>query len=72
MTRARRILRGTLAWAAIGLLCTLGGPAGALDVGQKAPDFTLIAPGGRPVRLAELLDKGPLVLYTFIDAFAAA
>ena len=71
MTRARQILRAAILWVVAGLLCALVGPAGAIDVGQKAPDFTLTAPGGRQVRLADLLDKGPLVLYTFIDAFAA-
>jgi peroxiredoxin len=48
------------------------GPVSALDVGQKAPDFTLTAPGNKPVRLADLLGKGPVVIYTFIDVFAAA
>src|SRR6185436_11362614 len=47
----------------------LAGPALALDVGQKAPDFTLNAPGGKQVKLADLLGKGPIVLYTFIGAF---
>ena len=47
----------------------LGSPASALDVGQKAPDFTLNAPGGKQVKLADLLGKGPIVLYTFIGAF---
>jgi hypothetical protein len=47
----------------------LAGPAMALDVGQKAPDFTLNAPGGKQVKLADLLGKGPIVLYTFIGAF---
>jgi hypothetical protein len=47
----------------------LGSPAGALDVGQKAPDFTLNAPGGKQVKLADLLGKGPIVVYTFIGAF---
>lgn len=45
------------------------GPAAALDVGQKAPDFTLAAPGGKHVKLSDLTAKGPLVLYTFIQAF---
>ena len=45
------------------------GPAAALDVGQKAPDFTLAAPGGKQVKLSDLTAKGPLVLYTFIQAF---
>jgi hypothetical protein len=46
-------------------------PAGALEVGQKAPDFTLTGPGNRPVRLGDLLGKGPVVVYTIIQAFSA-
>ncbi len=49
----------------------LGGPAHAIEVGQQAPDFTLAGPGGNQVRLADLLGKGPVVLYTFVEAFAA-
>jgi hypothetical protein len=45
-------------------------PGAALDVGQKAPDFTLAAPGGKQVKLSDLTAKGPVVLYTFIQAFA--
>jgi len=47
----------------------LAGPASALQVGEKAPDFTLTAPGGKQVKLADLLGKGPVVIYTFIQAF---
>jgi peroxiredoxin Q/BCP len=47
----------------------LASPATALEVGQKAPDFTLNAPGGKQIKLADLLGKGPIVLYTFIGAF---
>ncbi len=43
--------------------------APALEVGQKAPDFTLVGPGNKPVKLSELTAKGPVVLYTFIQAF---
>jgi peroxiredoxin len=50
----------------------LAGPANALEVGQKAPDFTLTAPGNKQVKLADLLGKGPVVIYTFVDAFGAA
>ena len=50
-------------------IMALGSPALALDVGEKAPDFTLNAPGGKQVKLADLLGKGPIVLYTFIGAF---
>ena len=44
-------------------------PASALQVGDKAPDFTLPGPEGKPVKLSELTAKGPVVLYTFIAAF---
>jgi hypothetical protein len=50
----------------------LAGPANALEVGQKAPDFTLRSPGNKQVKLADLLGKGPVVIYTFVDAFGAA
>ena len=61
-------------WSAIAVVGTLAGlvlagPAAALEVGQKAPDFTLPAPGGKPVKLSDLTAKGPVVLYTFIQAF---
>jgi hypothetical protein len=56
---------------ALGMLAVLlaVGAAQALEVGQKAPDFTLPAPGNKPVKLTELTAKGPVVLYTFIQAF---
>ena len=44
-------------------------PASALQVGDKAPDFTLPGPEGKPVKLSDLTAKGPVVLYTFIAAF---
>ena len=43
--------------------------APALEVGQKAPEFTLTGPDNKPVKLSELTAKGPVVLYTFIQAF---
>jgi peroxiredoxin Q/BCP len=54
-----------------GLVLVLGlaGPATALDVGQKAPDFSIAGTGGKPVKLADMLGKGPIVIYTFIQAF---
>ena len=69
-----KISRKTLCGALFGaLLAFVGvGSASALDVGQKAPDFTLTAPGNKQVKLADVLGRGPVVLYTFIDAFAAA
>ena len=44
-------------------------PACALQTGDKAPDFSLVGPGNKPVKLADLTAKGPVVLYTFIQAF---
>ncbi len=57
----------------LGLVASLVlvGSAHALEVGQKAPDFTLVAPGNKQVRLTDLLGKGPVVLYTIIQAFTA-
>ena len=63
-------IRGVLVFltgAIIGLLLT--SDASALEVGQRAPDFTLVAQDGRPVKLADLLGKGPVVIFTFIEAF---
>ena len=51
------------------LLTSLVLPAAALEVGQKAPDFTLPAPGGKQVKLSDLTAKGPVVIFTFIQAF---
>jgi hypothetical protein len=45
------------------------GAASALEVGQQAPEFTLMSAAGKPVKLSELTAKGPVVLYTFIQAF---
>ena len=47
----------------------LASPVAALEVGQKAPDFTLAAPGGKQVKLSDLTAKGPVVIFTFIQAF---
>ena len=68
----RRIQVGRVsAIAAAATLASLvvAAPGAALDVGQKAPDFTLAAPGGKQVKLSDLTAKGPVVLYTFIQAF---
>ena len=51
----------------LGLVVTA--PAAALEVGDKAPEFSLNSPDGKPVKLAELTAKGPVVLYTFVAAF---
>jgi peroxiredoxin Q/BCP len=44
-------------------------PASALQVGDKAPEFSLPGPEGKPVKLSDLTAKGPVVLYTFVAAF---
>ena len=67
---ARRFrVAGLLAGALLAL--ALATPAAALEVGRKAPDFTLPGSKGQPVKLSELTAKGPVVLYTFIQAFTA-
>ena len=51
------------------LSLTLASLGSALEVGQKAPDFSLNNTDGKPVKLSELTAKGPVVVYTFIAAF---
>ena len=63
----KRRVSALLAGLVAGLLLATG--ASALEVGDKAPDFTLAAPGGKQVKLSDLTAKGPVVLYTFIQAF---
>lgn len=43
--------------------------ATGLDVGAKAPDFTLPAAGGGAVTLSEALKEGPVVLVFYHLAF---
>lgn len=42
-----------------------------LDVGEKAPDFTLPDQDGNDLRLYELLEGGPLVLFFYPKAFTS-
>ena len=65
--RSMRLRKIVLAGALLTLVAA--GPAAALEVGQKAPDFTLAGVGGKQVKLADMLGKGPIVVYTFIQAF---
>jgi peroxiredoxin len=64
-----RIVTGLVVAAALGL--ALASPVQALNVGDKAPEFTLNGPDGKPVKLADLTAKGPVVLYTFVAAFTS-
>ncbi len=67
----RHLLKvGLLAMAMATLILVV--EARALEVGQPAPDFTLTAPGGKQIKLTDLLAKGPVVIYTFIQAFTKA
>ena len=65
--RTRKTLIGAALTLAVAL--ALVGPLEALEVGQKAPDFALNGPDGKPVKLGDLTAKGPIVLYTFVAAF---
>src|SRR2546426_1061679 len=41
----------------------LAGAAPALEVGQKAPEFALNGPDGKPVKLSDLTAKSPVYRY---------
>ena len=69
MRHTRSALRALFLSAVAGAL--LVAPASALQVGDKAPDFALTAAGGKEVKLRDLLAKGPVVLYTFVQVFNA-
>ena len=62
-----RTVTAVVVAAALGL--ALAAPVHALNVGDKAPEFTLNGPDGKPVKLGDLTAKGPVVLYTFVAAF---
>ena len=53
----------------IPILAALLGASAALKVGDKAPDFTLPGTDGKPVNLAKLLARGPVILAFFPKAF---
>ena len=69
MRRNTLPLVAALLLAGLALLFPIAAPVAALEVGQKAPDFTLAAPGGKQVKLSDLTAKGPVVIFTFIQAF---
>ena len=66
MRIARFVVVALVAAVAVGWLPSA---APALQVGDKAPEFALPGPGNKPVKLSELTAKGPVVVYTFIQAF---
>jgi thioredoxin-dependent peroxiredoxin len=63
-----RAVNRILVLSALAVL-VLTSAAVALEAGQKAPDFTLMGTDGKPVKLSDLTAKGPVVIYTFIQAF---
>jgi hypothetical protein len=67
MRSPRFVVAVALVVAIVGLVSAR--PACALQAGDKAPDFSLVGPGNKPVKLTDLTAKGPVVLYTFIQAF---
>ena len=67
MRKRLRIIRGAIGGMLVGVL--FAGTASALEVGQKAPDFALAGADGKQVKLSDLLGKGPVAIYTFIQAF---
>jgi peroxiredoxin len=54
---------------AVAVLLTGGAPAGALEVGDKAPDFQLPATTKENLALSEFLGRKHVVLFGFVGAF---
>jgi len=53
----------------IPILAALLGASAALKVGDRAPDFTLPGTDGKPLKLSQLLARGPVILAFFPKAF---
>jgi peroxiredoxin Q/BCP len=67
MKRSRLLVGAGLVALAAVLVVSSG--ASALQVGDKAPEFTLASADGKQVKLSDLTAKGPVLIYTFIQAF---
>ncbi len=61
-----RLLKSLLAGAALMLASQV---AHALQVGDKAPDFSLPSTKGGNVRLSDFAGKQSVVIFTYIGAF---
>jgi thioredoxin-dependent peroxiredoxin len=66
MSKYLRMLKMLLAGAAFALAA---GGAQALQVGDKAPDFSLPSTKGGNVRLSDFAGKQSVVIFTYIGAF---
>lgn len=66
MSKYLRLLKYLLAGAAFALAA---GGAHALQVGDKAPDFSLPSTKGANVRLSDFAGKQSVVIFTYIGAF---
>jgi peroxiredoxin Q/BCP len=54
-----------------GILLLAAGQSHALQVGDKAPDFTLPGTTAESIKLADYLGQKPLVLFFYIAAFSS-
>jgi peroxiredoxin Q/BCP len=61
-----RLLKSLLAGA---LLAVAAQSAHALQVGDKAPDFSLPSTKGGSVRLSDYAGKQSVVIFTYVGAF---
>ena len=64
--RSTRVLTVILIGA---VLLLAAGQSLALQVGDKAPDFSLPATTAESIKLADFLGKKPVVLFFYIGAF---
>lgn len=66
MKRLWALLLAALLWNG------LAGSVPALEVGEKAPDFTLPGTPDKPVRLSQYAGKQVVVLHFYLGDFLAA
>ena len=52
---------------AVAMVFAVAGPAGALEVGEKAPDFELESTAGGKLRLSSLKGKTVLINFYILD-----
>jgi thioredoxin-dependent peroxiredoxin len=67
MSRCRRLAVAVLLSSAV--LCMGASHVLALQVGDKAPDFTLPGTTAEEIKLADYVGKKPVVLFFYIGAF---